>query len=454
MTPVMRQRTGVRPHVVSAVTRGIVEPTLRAPYLTTARWLSEFFAWPEQERRQWQQQQLRSVLRHARQYVPYYADILDKRDLDTVDLTEVPVVDKATMRGCMEYFLSQGWRNIPYIWKKTGGSTGDPFQYPLDKQAWMHIYAASLYFWELTGYRYGERLVLLGSPPSLRPETAGWKSRLRFQLEGRVVSTAGWSIDAEKSLERALTAGRVRGALWYGYASTVAAMADAVLDKGVRVRPPKAIVTTAELLFPTWRERIEQAFDAPLRDQYGCNDGGILSQGCCQGRLHVAENVSIVEILDSTGRRCNPGEEGEVVVTNLHARTLPFLRYRIGDRAVLGSGTCPCGTEGTFLERVAGRQGDRLHLPDGRHVSMFALTRCFFDARHVRRYQFVQPAPGRVQVRLEVDSEFDSDERSMIAGEVRRRVGDAVEVDLTTDEPLLRTRGGKHRVVVRTFDEA
>lgn len=452
--PVMRQRAGVRPRVVSALTRGIVEPALRAPYLTTARWLTDFFAWPEHERQRWQQQRLHTVLQHAHRHVPYYADVLNGRDLDAVDLTDLPVVSKAMIRGSMDRFLSQGWQDIPYIWKKTGGSTSEPFQYPLDKQAWMQIYAASLYFWELTGYRYGERLVLLGSPPSLLPGGGGWKSRLRSLLEGRVISAAGWSLDGEKSLERALTAERARGALWYGYASTVAAMADAVLDKGVRIIPPKAIVTTAELLFPTWRERIEQAFDAPLRDQYGCNDGGILSQGCCQGRLHVAENVSIVEILDNAGRRCAPGEEGEVVVTNLHARTLPFLRYRVGDRAVLGSGTCPCGTEGTFLERVAGRQGDRLHLPNGRRMSMFSLTYCFLNTRHVRRYQFVQPAPGRVQVRLEVDSGFGADERSMIVGEVRRQMGEAVEVDLTTDEPLLRTRGGKHRVVVRTFDTA
>ncbi|MEV0703317.1 hypothetical protein AB0I53_36115 [Saccharopolyspora sp. NPDC050389] len=454
MMSLLRLRTALRPRVVSAVTRSVVEPVLRAPYLSTARWLPEFFTWPEQKRRAWQRDRLRAVLRHAQEEVPYYRDVLAGRNVDGVDLAELPVIDKAMMRPCMDNFLSRDWRDIPHIVKKTGGSTGDPFQYPLDKRAWVHIYAANLYFWERTGYRYGDRLVMVGSPPSLQSASEGLKSRLRALLEGRVVSAAGCHIDPETSLERALTAGRARGVLWYGYASHVAAMADAVLEAGVRVPSPKVIVTTAELLFPTWRERIEQAFEAPLRDQYGCNDGGIMSQGCSHSRLHLAESVSIVEILDHAGRRCPPGEEGDVVVTNLHARTLPFLRYRIGDRAVLGAGTCPCGTEGTFLERVVGRQGDSLQLPNGKHVSMHPLGKCFFDARHVRRYQFVQPEPGRVQVRLEVEPGFDADERSMILGEVRRLVGSAVEVDLTTDEPMERTRGGKHRVVVRTFDAA
>ncbi|TDD34424.1 phenylacetate--CoA ligase family protein [Saccharopolyspora elongata] len=454
MMSLLRLRTALRPRVVSAVTRSVVEPVVRAPYLSTARWLPEFFTWPEQKRRSWQQDRLRAVLRHAQEEVPYYGDALAGRDVDGVDLAELPVVDKAMMRSCMDNFLSRGWRDIPHIAKKTGGSTGDPFQYPLDKRAWTQIYAANLYFWERTGYRYGDRLVMVGSPPSLQSASEGLKSRLRSLLEGRVVSAAGCHIDPETSLERALTAGRARGVLWYGYASHVAAMADAVLEAGVRVSPPKAIVTTAELLFPTWRERIEQAFEAPLHDQYGCNDGGIMSQECSLGRLHLAENVSIVEILDDAGRRCRPGEEGDVVVTNLHARALPFLRYRIGDRAVLGAATCPCGTEGTFLERVVGRQGDSLHLPNGKHVSMHPLGKCFFDARHVRRYQLVQPEPGRVLVRLDVEPGFEADERSMILGEVRRLVGSAVDIDLTTDEPMERTRGGKHRVVVRTFDPA
>lgn len=447
-----RPRSSLRPRVVDMLTRGMVEPVLRAPYLSTARWLPEFFEWRPQERQRWQRERLQAVLRHSQKYVPYYRHLLGNRAVESVDLAELPVVDKAMMRERMDDFLSEGWHKIPHVAKRTGGTSGDPFQFPLDLRAWTHVYAASLHFYERTGYRYGERFVILGSPPSLHPETVNLKLRLRFALEGRVVSTAGWDISPETSLERAITAGQARGALWYGYASTVAAMADAVLKAGVHVAPPKAIVTTAELLFPTWRKRIEHAFGAPLRDQYGCNDGGIMSQECSHGRLHLAENVSIVEILDESGRPCPPGEEGDVVVTNLHARTLPFLRYRLGDRAVLGEGTCSCGTGGTFLGRVAGRQGDTLHLPDGRHPTMPALIHSFWNAHHVRRFQFVQQEAGRVQVRLDVDPGFDGNERSMVVREIRRQVGDSVELDVTTDEPLVRTRGGKHRIVVRTFD--
>lgn len=87
-------------------------------------------------------------------------------------------------------------------------------------------------------------------------------------------------------------------------------MAAAVLKEGRRVRPPKAILSSSEVLLPEWRTQIETAFGVRVADEYGCNDGGVLAQTCTADRFHVADNLSIVEVLDDHGRRCPPGAEG------------------------------------------------------------------------------------------------------------------------------------------------
>ncbi len=438
----------MRPWLVTQLTRLAVEPAIGAPYLTVARWLDDFFCWPDERRADWQREQLAAVVEHAQRAVPRYRSLLgDARPRD-VWLGDLPVIDKATIRDDFVAHCSEGWEQMPHLRKRTGGTTGDPWQYPLDKRAWTHLYGAAIHFWERTGYRYGERLVLLGSPPSLHPETLDVRARLRFKLENRIVSTAGVAIDPATSLARARSAARARGTLWYGYASSVAAMADAALEHELLIRPPKAIVTTSEPLQPVWRQRIIDAFGAPIYDQYGCNDGGVLAQTCDHGRFHIAENVSVIEVLDADDRPVKPGEEGDVVVTNLHARVLPFLRYRIGDRAVLGSGTCPCGTPGRFFERLGGRDGDALHLPDGRRIAMPALTHCFWDTEHVRRWQIVQRAPDEITIRLEVDAGYDEREETVILEAIRRQIGELATVRVTTAEALEQTPGGKHRVVI------
>jgi phenylacetate-CoA ligase len=316
--------------VLGVLTRRVIEPVIDARYLTTARWLQEFDRWSEAQRQAWQQDRLAEMLAHAQRQVPFYRQLLAGRS--QVELLDLPVVDKARMRPAMDAFLSEGWEQMPHINKRTGGTTGDPWRYPLGKNGWTQIYAAALRFREDLGYRYGDRMVLVGTPRSLAPGGTGWKTSLRYRLERRVTTTAGLEVDHATSLRRARLASEAGATLWYGYAGTLAAMAAAVLHEGIQVRPPKAILTSSEILLPEWREQIERAFGVRVADEYGCNDGGVLAQTCTTGRFHLADNLSLVEILDEQERACAPGVEGEIVVTNLHTRVLPFLRYKVGDR--------------------------------------------------------------------------------------------------------------------------
>lgn len=445
-------RGRVYPHLLAVATMLVIEPRLGARYLSVAQWLRDFYAWPDSRRREWQERRLEDVVRHAGRHVPFYRERFGNESRPVV-IGDLPVVDKARIRPDMDNFVMPNWQQQPHRDKRTGGTTGDPWRYPLDNRAWQHMYAAALHFRGRTGYHYGERIVLLGTPPSLLPGDTNWKSKLRRRLEQRVATAAGLEIDHKSSLERARAAQELDGALWYGYAGTVAAMADAVLTEGIDIRPPRAIITTAETLQPAWRERIELAFGAPLFDEYGCNDGGVLAQSCGAGRYHVADNVSIVEVLDEGGRPCPPGAEGDVTVTNLHARLLPFLRYQTGDRAVRAEGPCPCGVRGSTLARIAGRQGDRVVLPDGTELSAISFGHAFKgDDSNVRRWQVVQVNQRQMTVRLDVNPAFDTGEEEHIRNYFAARCGEEVAVAVTTAEPIEVTPGGKHKIVVRQFD--
>lgn len=440
------------PHVLAVLTTLVIEPAFRAPYLSISQWLRDFYARPAPGRDAWRRQRFHEVLDHAATHVPFYRTLLAGTDTGSTELHRLPVVDKARIRADMASFRSEGWEDMPHVVKKTGGTTGDPWRYPLDRRAWAHMYGAALHFRERAGYRYGERLVVLGSPSSIMPGGSGLQARARARLERRVVSAAGLRVDHSSSLERARRASDLQGVLWYGYAGTIEAMADAVARAGIEVLAPHAIVTTAETLQPSWRRRIEDTFGVPLYDEYGCNDGGVLAQSCARGRYHVAENISMVEVLDGD-EPCPPGVEGDVVVTNLHARVLPFLRYRTGDRAVAGEGPCPCGTAGTTLESIAGRQGDRLRLPDGTELSPISFGHCFKEATpNVRRWQVVHDQPAHVTVRLDVHPHFGEDEVRAVESYFADLLGTDVGLTVTTTDPIEVTRAGKHKVVVKAFD--
>ncbi len=447
----VRRRSGLYPRLLGHATRLLIEPALRAPYLSTVDWLHAFYGLPSDQRQKWQRARLEEVLAHATSDVPRYRSRAGSGN--KLILADFPVVSKDVIRQNMTSFLSATRPLPPYVAKWTSGTTGECWSYPLDKRAWTQTYAAWLFFLGLTGYHYGEPVAVVG-PHGARGRTQPTPLGLLRELaERRQVVRSGADLGTATSERRVLEASRRESALWYGYPGILAAMARAVADREGRGRPlavkrPRAIVTSGEMLHPEWRLQIEQAFGAPVYDQYGCNDGGVLTQSCSAGRFHIAENLSLVEVLQD-GQPCAPGVEGSITVTNLHAFVLPFLRYDTGDLGSLGVGTCPCGRPGQTLEAVRGRAWPSVLLPDGREINSLDLSLELIDAPHVRRIQLLQRDPNELRVRLDVSPGFNAAEEERIRTFMSLQCQHALHVTVLTDEEMELTSGGKHPFVIR-----
>ena len=147
---------------------------------------------------------------------------------------------------------------------------------------------------------------------------------------------------------------------------------------------------------PATRERIEHAWGARLIDHWGMTEIGSLAVECVEnpGGLHMLETECIVEVLDAgTLQPVSPGEEGELVVTNLGRNGSPLIRYRTGDRVRVDVGPCPCGRELLRLDGgILGRTDDMVSIR-GNNVfpsSLEAILR-----------EFVEVAEYRIEVRTE-----------------------------------------------------
>ncbi|HEV7887113.1 MAG TPA: hypothetical protein VGO92_06105 [Acidimicrobiales bacterium] len=429
-------RRSLYSRLLAAATPLVIEPVMKAPYYSVLRWRRRFDQWTQEERDRWRDERLAEVLAHARAHTDFY------RERGDVPLAELPIVDKHDLRDNRDRFLADDREAIPTLSKGTSGSSGDPFRYPLDRLAWAHMYAAKLRFLEQAGFHYGERIAVLGTPPALVGGGTSPKARLRRMLERQLPTAEDYEVGDEAALRKARAAESRKAALWYGYAGSLVSMADAALATGAKIRGPRLILSSAERMEPDWPARITAAFGCPVVNQYGANDGGLLSQQCEEGRFHLAQNLSFVEVVD-----------GEVVVTNLHQRSLPFIRYRIGDQAVLGDGPCPCGVPGPTLASMEGRTGDRLHLPD-RELSALSFHSLFLGSTGVRRFQVVQDEADHVKIRLETLADFTPQEEQRILDYARTVCGPRVRVEVVSDEALELTPAGKLKMVVRHHQAA
>ena len=104
------------------------------------------------------------------------------------------------------------------------------------------------------------------------------------------------------------------------------------------------------------RRALEEAWNAPLFDNYGSHEVGLVAWECKAGNLHINEDTVHVQICDETGQPVDEGQFGTAIVTSLHRRIPHFIRYNIRDRmAVYPHARCACGISSRTLSPMQGR---------------------------------------------------------------------------------------------------
>src|SRR5262249_40634215 len=88
--------------------------------------------------------------------------------------------------------------------------------------------------------------------------------------------------------------------------------------------------------------------------------------------LAAVPGLHLIEIVDADGRWVAEGEEGELVVTRLHAHEAPLLRLKLDDRMVRRPRLDGPGLKTQQFE-FSGRSGDVLHLDD----TQYSATRTY-----------------------------------------------------------------------------
>ncbi len=307
-----------------------------------------------------QDEKLRGIVAHAYETVPFYRELMDERKLTpqdirtTDDLQKLPVVNKAMMKAVTpQKTVSAAYDVKRLLPRKTSGSTGEPFYFYVSKQEKIMKRAALARFWRWGGWDFGVRYVHLYSNPNSLFARDGLLRSGESLLMGRkfmqVKSLLPEDIDEIAAF---------RPKCIIGYASGVACLANFALERGIRL-DLKGIMTTAESLTPHYRSRIERAFSVRALDEYGGEDMSFMAQ-CEQTDLyHANAENTFVELLRD-GQRVPAGERGEVVVTDLTRRAMPFIRYAMKDLAVSSTRRCPCGRGLPAFERVEGRILDML----------------------------------------------------------------------------------------------
>ncbi len=396
---------------------------------------------------QWELEQLREeklarVLRHAATTVPFYREYFVSKgiDVDKVKLADFPIIEKKDIRGNEERFVSTA-KGLPQIsWDRTSGSTGEPFRF--GRSEFTYTYATLWRGMLRFGIRPGDKRVLVKGI-DLTPHVS-LKTRLRRWVYGKLnhcieVDAHFLSRSDENVIHELKRIMAYHPKYLHGYANSIYILARTAEQKNLDLAKLKikAVVTESEKCHDFQREVMERVFKAPVVENYGCMEFGMVAQPAKDGRLCINEDHVVVETTP----------DGDAVLTNLDEFAFPLVRFKIGDRVSLGDihSNIPFRT----LASLDGRVAESIRVPNGGmlqgYVVMYPISK---HANLIKAYQIYQPEAERMIIRIvpnngmlprNVIREMEED--------MKHVVGDSMAIQFEFPASIPLTRRGKHRFI-------
>lgn len=419
------------------------------PYL---RQLEESQWWPLRHLQGLQEAKLRLVLSHARAASSFYRRRLNEAGVDPDrarrdDLSRFPTLSKAEIAEHGDEMIDA---SIPggLFDCNTGGSTGMPLTFKMDRARQASDQAARARTRRWFGIDLGAReLYLWGSPVELTAQDHARRMRDRL-ANHRLLDAFNMT---PRSMSRYLDdLERFDPVHIFGYPSSIARLFRHAAQCGRPIRAPslRAVFVTGEVFDRSERAIIEESVIVPVADGYGSREAGFIAHQCPLGAYHVTMESHIVELLDANGRPVSPGECGEVTITHLDALGMPFVRYRTGDMARRGLEPCPCGRGLETLTAIEGRKTDMLRTADGGFAHGLSVIYVLRDLPAIVQFRIVQRPNLDLDVTLVLRRDLTASERDRIADQLKRRIGQDIEVRLIVADRIAPDPSGKYRHVV------
>lgn len=195
-----------------------------------------------------------------------------------------------------------------------------------------------------------------------------------------------------------------RPAMLSGYPSNLALLAD---FKELNIHPD-VIITGGELLTDNIRDKLEKRFGCYVQTHYSCTEGGEIACECSEKHLHINEDWIIFEPVDKNNNPVPCGVMSDkVLITNLANRIQPFIRYELTDRVIVHDEKCKCGRSSFWVE-VEGRTDDILEFEGDIRIAPMSLYKILEEVPGIKRFQLVQKASDKVELRLIADDKKTS----------------------------------------------
>ena len=377
----------------------------------------------------------------------FYQSFLEsKKSGKTENWNEIPVITKKDFQIDIDEILTGGLKKSELHIHNTSGSTGTPFYFAKDKFCHAMNWAEIDHHLLKHGINIGssKQARFYGIPLS---GLKYYKERLKDILANRVRFPV-FDLSDDK-LTSVLNAFRFKKFEYInGYTSSLVIFAKFLIERNIELKEIcpsiKVVFPTSEVVDDIDRATMEKAFGVPVRNEYGAAELDILAFEDEDGDFVLNEETLYIEILDDNNQPVEPGIEGKVIVTSLYNKAMPFIRYELGDRAVLSK---KIKNGNRVLEKVVGRTNDIIKLPSGKlspGLTFYYISKKLLESGgRIKEFIIIQKSLDTFLFKYVANEELSNFEKSEIQKAMDLYLEPGLVCEFLQSEFIERTKAGK-----------
>lgn len=408
--------------------------------------------WSRKKLKEYQMSQLRKILIHAYENVPYYKRVFDERGVkprniqDVGDLRKLPYLTKEIVRRNFDQLIASNIPKQRLELKKTSGTTVSPLSFYFERgctDSSQHAFLWSM--WNRVGYKFKDKRVDLGLE-LVRTNNRWWK----YNPFWRSLTLSPYHMTEEHMQEYIRKIAEYNPKVIKSIPSVILVLADFMQRHDISSFPSVEIILCgSEMLYSWQRKKIEKVFGCRIFSFYGQSENVVLAGECEQNtEYHIFPEYGVTELIGADGNQVErEGEVGEIVGTGFNNYAMPFIRYKISDIAISKKEKCICGREYSLLSRIEGREQEYMISRQGHLIPITSLPYSSIIS-DVKQFQFYQEEPGRVTLKVVKLFTFSEERARSIVKKLEDELP-GIHFDIALVDDIPRTDRGKYRYMIQ-----
>jgi phenylacetate-CoA ligase len=406
--------------------------------------------WSLEELEKFQNERLKVLIKHTYENVPYYTKLFDSLNLkpsdfrSKEDLKKLPILTKDEIkRNFPEFIVNKNLKKGTYYKGASSGSTGEPLNYYLSKEAYSFNIACGLRAWSWMGYKLGDKYIKISQ---------NQRSKKEKKIQDKLMNNDYLylkNIDKSSILEAIDLIRTANPKIIRCYPDPLEFIADELIARNEFI-PLKAIATTGNVLHNEARKKIEFAFQTKIYDGYSCEGSAPFFQCEVHENYHAGMEYAISEFVEVEENE-NGLKQGRHIVTNLWNLDTPFIRYDSQDLLEFSDEKCSCGRNLLPVKRILGRDNDVLETPNGRKLIVHIFTIFFGKISQVNQFQIIQQSPSSCIIKLVVNTYYDLETELFIKTNLQEIFGNEIQLKIMICDSIEPSPSGKRRFIIKDF---